>query len=93
MKIPGTVTTSRRETIEVDKDALYRELLSRYKKEFESDLYLAEDYIDERAGKVMKYDGDNHHNGNPEYVELRDVTQKDRDAFLFKSILARILLK
>lgn len=93
MKLPGTITTSRKETVEVDKDALYRELLRRFKKEFESDLYLAEDYLDERTGKVMKYDGDNHHNGNPEYVELRDITEKDRDAFKFKTILSRILLK
>lgn len=78
---------------ELVKSALYRELLYRFKKEFESDLYLAEDYLDERRGKVMKYDGDNHHNGNPEYVELRDITEKDRDAFKFKTILSRILLK
>lgn len=93
MKLPGTITTSRKETVEVDKDALYRELLRRFKKEFKSDLYLAEDYLDERTCKVMKYAGDNHHNGNPEYDELREATYEDVEAFKFKEVLNRILLK
>lgn len=91
MKIPGEVITKERVSVEVDKKALYRELLTRYRKAYSSDLYVDMDYIDSK-NKIQKYTGDNHHNGNPEYDELREATVADIDAFKFKKALSTILL-
>ncbi len=93
MKLPGEVITKERVSVEIDKKALYRELTRQYTKKFlePHSLDLEYDYIDSR-NKIQKYTGDNHHNGDPEYDELREATVADIDAFKFKKALSTILL-
>jgi hypothetical protein len=90
MKVNGTITTVRDEVVEIDRKELLKTLLRKYSKEFVSDLDLENDYIDSH-NIVQKYDGDNHHNGNPEYLTVREASKADFDAFKFKRALVRIL--
>lgn len=95
MKLPGEVITKERVSVEIDKKALYRELTRQYTKKFlePRSLDLEYDYIDSKTSKVMRYDGDNYHNGNPEYIEGRLATFSDVEAFRFKEVLSKILLE